>query len=126
MEFPQWVKDRVVEGGGELIGSNHPTWVSYASEFDLEFLDVIEDERLNAPIMLGGKALSEEEGNALWKELDAAASRLNSLAEGIPADEPWKAANAEELDRRSVQEGMRISSAPASAWARTSSGNSAS
>ena len=49
-----------VEGGGELIGSNHPTWVAYAEQFGLEFLDVSESED-EAPIVLNGKRLSAEE-----------------------------------------------------------------
>jgi monoamine oxidase len=27
------VPGKIVEGGGELIGSNHPTWVAYAKRF---------------------------------------------------------------------------------------------
>ena len=33
-----------VEGGGELIGSNHPAWVGYAKQFKLQFLDVSEED----------------------------------------------------------------------------------
>ena len=29
------VPGKNVEGGGELIGSNHPTWVAYAEQFKL-------------------------------------------------------------------------------------------
>jgi monoamine oxidase len=32
------VPGKNVEGGGELIGSNHPTWVSYQRTFGLSFL----------------------------------------------------------------------------------------
>src|SRR5262245_43091612 len=34
------VPGKTVEGGGELIGSNHPTWVAYAQRFGLRFCDV--------------------------------------------------------------------------------------
>src|SRR5690606_10488883 len=33
LSFADFVPGRVVEGGGELIGSNHPTWVGYAERF---------------------------------------------------------------------------------------------
>ena len=58
-----------VEGGGELIGSNHPTWVAYAKQFKLEFLDVSEEDA-EAPIMIGGKRLSADAAEALWEELE--------------------------------------------------------
>jgi monoamine oxidase len=40
----EFIKGRNIEGGGELIGSNHPTWVHYKELFGFEFLDVTEDE----------------------------------------------------------------------------------
>ena len=62
----------MVEGGGELIGSNHPTWVSYAKKFGLSFNDVTESETLEAPVIIGGKRLTEKESEALWEEMEAA------------------------------------------------------
>ena len=44
LSFSDVVTGRTVEGGGELIGSNHPTWVAYAKRFGLTFLDVTESE----------------------------------------------------------------------------------
>ena len=43
ISFSDLVKGKNVEGGGELIGSNHPTWVSYAEKFGLKFIDITED-----------------------------------------------------------------------------------
>ncbi len=34
LSFSDFVSGKVVEGGGELIGSNHPTWVAYAKRDD--------------------------------------------------------------------------------------------
>src|SRR5947207_2235187 len=42
LSFNDFVDGKNVEGGGELIGSNHPTWVAYKDTFGLEFLDVTE------------------------------------------------------------------------------------
>src|SRR6185436_7277653 len=44
ISFSDLVPGKNVEGGGELIGSNHPTWVAYKDKFKLEFLDVTEDK----------------------------------------------------------------------------------
>jgi monoamine oxidase len=52
LSFNDMVAGKVVEGGGELIGSNHPTWVSYAKKFGLSFNDVTESETLEAPVIL--------------------------------------------------------------------------
>ena len=40
ISFGDLVRGKNVEGGGELIGSNHPAWLGYAKQFGLEFLDV--------------------------------------------------------------------------------------
>src|SRR6188768_134305 len=57
LSFNDMVSGKVVEGGGELIGSNHPTWVAYAKQFGLDFIDVTESQDA-APIYLKGKRVS--------------------------------------------------------------------
>ena len=102
LSFSDLVPGKNVEGGGELIGSNHPTWVAYASSFRLEFLDVTEEDA-EAPIMLGGKRLSADAAEALWEELDEAANRMNAdAAKVVDAFEPWRTPDAEALDRRTL------------------------
>ena len=102
LSFSDLVPGKNVEGGGELIGSNHPTWVTYAKQFKLEFLDVSEED-FEAPIMLGGKRLSESESEALWEELVRTSNLLNADAAKVPdALEPWRTPNAEALDRRTL------------------------
>jgi len=103
LSFGDFIAGKNVEGGGELIGSNHPTWVSYASKFGLEFLDVTEDEDAIAPIRLDGKVLEEKESNELWEALEAATIAMNIDAAKVIADAPWTSPNAAELDKRSVQ-----------------------
>jgi len=102
LSFNDVVKDRNVEGGGELIGSNHPTWVAYADKFKLQFLEVTEDEDAEAPILLGGKRLSASEAEALWEAMDKALPLMNAAAAKVNADEPWKSRDAAALDRRSL------------------------
>jgi monoamine oxidase len=104
LSFSDFIKERNVEGGGELIGSNHPTWVAYAEKFALEFLDVTEDENLEAPIIFEGKKLDTDAAKALYEEMDAALGRMNADAEKVDADEPWKSPDAEALDRRPLSD----------------------
>lgn len=101
LSFKDFIPDRNIEGGGELVGSNHPTWVAYAEKFGLSFLDVHESEFL-APIHLNGKLLSEEDANKLWEDMDAATKLMDKDAEPIDADTPWKSKDAAALDARNV------------------------
>ena len=42
ISFRDLVPGKVVEGGAELIGTNHPAWIAYRDRFKLSFLDVYE------------------------------------------------------------------------------------
>lgn len=101
LSFSDFVPGKNVEGGGELIGSNHPTWVAYAEKFKLEFLDVTESDD-EMPIVLDGKRLTAEEGEALWEGMDNAFNLMNEDARTIDAVQPWKSPKAAELDKRSI------------------------
>lgn len=101
LSFSDLVKGKNVEGGGELVGSNHPAWVGYAKQFKLEFLDVSEED-LEFPIVLNGKRLTGEESEALWEEMEKAFAGIYADAGKVDADRPWTAANAEALDRRTL------------------------
>ena len=99
LSFADLVPGKNVEGGGELIGSNHPMWVSYAQQFGLEWLDVTESEDA-APIYIDGKRLGEDEEEKLWEEMDKVLQRMNADAANIDADQPWLSPNAAALDKR--------------------------
>lgn len=99
----EFVPGRNVEGGAELIGSNHPVWVSYAERFKLDFLPIEEGENLKYPIVLDGTLLDYEAASKLWEDMEAALKQLDPLAEPIIADAPWTSPKAAELDARSVQ-----------------------
>lgn len=103
LSFSDFIDGRNVEGGGELIGSNHPTWVAYAEKFGLEFLDVTEDADAEAPIVMDGKRLTADESNQLWEEMATANSLMDALAADINADEPWTSPNAAELDKQTLK-----------------------
>ena len=101
ISFSDLVAGKNVEGGGELIGSNHPAWVGYAKQFKLEFLDVSEED-LDFPVVLNGKRLTGDQSGKLWEEMEAVFNTIVADAAKVDADEPWKAANAEALDRRTL------------------------
>ena len=92
---------KVVEGGGELIGSEecHPLWHKYAKHFGLTFNEIPDtDEQL----MFEGKVLSEADAKKLHDEMEATASILNEQASKINADEPWKTPGAADMDKRTM------------------------
>jgi monoamine oxidase len=101
LSFSNFVAGKNVEGGGELIGSNHPAWIGYAKQFKLEFLDLTEEDA-EFPVILGGKRLSGEESESLWEEMEKAFNTIVTDAAKVDADEPWKAAGAEALDRKTM------------------------
>jgi monoamine oxidase len=101
ISFSDLVPGKNVEGGAELIGSNHPAWIAYAKQFGLQFLDVSEED-LEAPIVLNGKKLTEEQSEQLWEEMEKAFNTIVTDAAKVDADQPWRASGAEALDRRTM------------------------
>src|SRR5687767_14379450 len=69
ISFSDLVPGKNVEGGGELVGSNHPAWIAYAKQFKLDFLDVGEED-LEFPVILNGKRLTGEQSEKLWEEME--------------------------------------------------------
>lgn len=107
LSFKDFVAGKNVEGGAELIGSNHPTWVAYAEKFGLKFLDVSEDAELNMPIYLDGKLLDDEAAGEIYEEMEATLSKMNADAEAIDADQPWKSPQAAELDKKTIADWLK-------------------
>ncbi len=93
-----------MDGGAELIGTNHPLWNQYRQRFSLTFLKITEEDA-EAPILLNGRRLTEAESEQLWKEMTDALAGLNRDAAAITDPlTPWSTANAVALDRRSLGE----------------------
>jgi monoamine oxidase len=102
LSFTDLIPGGIVEGGGELIGSNHPIWLRYRDRFKLTFLDVTRED-LEAPIVLGGKRLDASAAQQLWEGMSLLLSRMNADAVGIEDPfAPWKTAAAVGFDRRSL------------------------
>src|SRR5437763_1077196 len=92
---------RFVEGGAELIGSNHPTWMAYARLFGLRF-DPVSDEPCS-PIIFGGKRLGARESKRLLRAMDDIQQQLTDCAAGVVDPfEPWLNADADQLDTQSL------------------------
>jgi monoamine oxidase len=110
----EFIPGRNVEGGAELIGSNHPAWVNYARLFKLEFLDLTEDEGdVIYPIVIDGTPVPEDQGGGLWEAMEEALHGMNALAAPVPEDEPWNAPDAQKLDRTPVADWINSLEVPA-------------
>jgi monoamine oxidase len=101
--FDNFVPGRFIEGGGELIGSNHPLWAAYAKKFGLEFLEV-PDSDAEWPVVIDGKLLSDSEAAPLWEGLDDILESIGDDAGPIIADTPWESPDAGKLDMTTVPE----------------------
>jgi monoamine oxidase len=101
LSFDRFVPGRTVEGGGELIGSNHPLWLTYAKKFRLGLYE-IGDSDAARPVVIDGRLLSDAEAKQLWEDMDKAVQLMNRDARAVVADEPWKTPDAASLDRRNV------------------------
>jgi monoamine oxidase len=106
LTFRDWIPGKLVEGGAELIGSNHLAWLSYAAHFGLSYRDITEWPEVSAPILLGDKLLTEAEKKQVFEELDRAYGALTNMARAVDADSPWNTPNAAQLDARSLSDFM--------------------
>jgi monoamine oxidase len=104
LSFTDLVPGGAMEGGAELIGTNHGIWQDYAKRFRLRFVKITEEDA-EAPIVLNGRRLSAAESEALWKEMETALNGINADAARVPDPfAAWEAPNAAALDRRSLGE----------------------
>ena len=111
ISFDDFIPGRIVEGGGELIGSNHRLWAAYAKKFGLEFLEV-PDSDADWPVVIDGKLLSEREAELLWEGLDDILEQIGGDAEPILADTPWESPDARKLDLIAVPDKVMSVDAP--------------
>jgi NADPH-dependent 2,4-dienoyl-CoA reductase/sulfur reductase-like enzyme len=83
-----FVTGKIAEGGGELIGSNHPLWNSYKHHFGLSFTDVKDYD--NSPFRFRGKTLTADQSKHLIDQMEEQLQLLTNLAETIVDPfEPW-------------------------------------
>jgi monoamine oxidase len=95
------VKHHVMERGAELIGANHPLWLTYADTFHLGFSDVKEYE--DSPLFVNGQRLSGKAPERLFKHMQAAFDFISSQSKTIVDPfHPWTDPAASTLDEKDV------------------------
>jgi len=110
------VPGKVVEGGAEFIGANHPAWLNYAKLFNLQLMPADAGNEDDIPVMIGNRRLSKETQLKLFGEMDFAIAQATGLARQVNEFEPWLTPGAAELDKKSV--GDWLNSLPISKLAR--------
>ncbi len=111
LSLKELIPGKNIEGGGELLGSNHPNVLAYAAKFGFEFLDVTEEDA-PSPMILGGRKLLGHEVEKIGEEVVTAYSAMNDDARAVIADEPWKSPDAERLDKQTTAawiDGLKLS-----------------
>jgi monoamine oxidase len=97
-----FIADKNVEGGAELIGSNHYAWDAYSKKFGLKFLNVSDEG--DGPAILGGKRLNAREQKKLAKDFHEATKVMAHLAETVDENEPWNNPQFRCYDRISLKD----------------------
>lgn len=92
---------KVVEGGGEMLGSNHPHVLAYAAKFKFELDPVIVDEGVS-PTIVGGMRLTAAQQEQAATEIAQALIRMTEAARAVVVDEPWLTPQAKQLDQLST------------------------
>ncbi|MBS0203820.1 MAG: FAD-dependent oxidoreductase [Planctomycetes bacterium] len=97
------VPGKFAEAGGEFLGSNHPTVMSYAARFQLELFDIPHvSAKIPAPRVLNGRRLTSAELKETRVDVDRALSQLTEGARPVVPDQPWETPDARALDALST------------------------
>jgi monoamine oxidase len=96
------VPGKVVEGGAEFIGANHPIWLEYARRFNLTLVPASDDTDDDWTVSLGNRRIDKADQVELYREMDRAIAAATEAARDINADEPWTTPFAQKLDSMSV------------------------
>lgn len=107
-----WSKKKnsgIVEAGGELIGYNHPIWLSLAKRFELGLSVITSDTNFDAldlkmPLRLGDHEPTEGQLERIYHEMDHAFKTISRQAAEIDSRKPWRAKDAKDLDDRTLGE----------------------
>lgn len=101
LSFFDFVPGSVIEGGGELIGANHPLWNSYAQQFGLNLVELPEPELPQRLFFHGQQVHSAEQ---LYVEMKQVLDSLLPLAKTIDPIRPWQSPQAVRLDQQDLQQ----------------------
>jgi monoamine oxidase len=104
-----FVAHRILEKGAELIGSNHPQWLTLARDLGLGLSVITEEDeyagaRLDLPVRFLGRRLTAAEVVALHRELERAADDLARRAAVVRDPyNPWMTPGAITLDSTTLE-----------------------
>lgn len=98
-----------VEAGAELIGANHPMWVTMATTFGLPLVEVSDESDyeavgLRTQLRIGDLDLSDTDKKLLYDELQILLDIIGQEAAGIDRVRPWLSPDAAAYDGVSVAE----------------------
>jgi monoamine oxidase len=102
-----FASEQTIEGGAELIGTNHQLWMRLARQFGLSFDAVTSDELFNGaglhePFKINGVDIPSELAKELHDWMDKITDELTELSHPINYHHPWLSPKAEELDSTSL------------------------
>jgi monoamine oxidase len=104
-----FISNRILEKGAELIGSNHALWTFLAQAFGLGLSVITDDEqyagmRLQTPVRLDGRRLSPAQTAKLYKDMQRAVADLIKQAQAIKDPyNPWLAHDAAKIDQITLE-----------------------
>jgi monoamine oxidase len=98
---------QTIEGGAELIGTNHQLWMKLAIRFGLSFDAVTSDDLFNGaglhePFTINGQDIPSEDAKKLHDWMDHLTDGLIELSHPIDYRCPWLSPNAGALDKTSL------------------------
>jgi monoamine oxidase len=102
-----FIAGKTVEAGAELIGANHPLWVSLADMFGLALVEISKDSDygnagLGVRLRLGDHDLTPEEKKQVYDELQPVLDAIGRDAANIDPAAPWLSAGAGAFDAINV------------------------
>ena len=99
---------RIIEAGAELIGANHPMWLSFANRLGLGLSVLTSEDEFTAaslamPLHLNGALLSPAEADDVYTQMDQVLTQISKDAATIDDPyRPWLSPNAQAWDAISV------------------------
>ncbi len=96
--------EQTIEGGAELIGTNHQLWMKLAIQFGLSFDAVTSDDLFNGAglhepfITDRGSTVDSHKSQLLLNWMDKVIDELTELSHTVNSRSPWLSVNAQELD----------------------------
>jgi monoamine oxidase len=100
------IPGRVIEAGAELIGFNHPSWITFARQFGLGLTVLTTEDQyaamqLEMPLRIKGKAVTDRE--KLYRQMTFVLQQISNDARVVVDPfAPWNTPGAAALDRISV------------------------